>query len=180
MRPSLRVLESQSSREMRVLIEITARHWALATLGLAALTGGCVPRPRAESAPPVITGDMAASHPEFACPWVDAERGRAPARLAAAPGSVPAAFMPGCAIIRFSVAADGSPYKAALRAALPLSDGPTALAMLQGMRFQPASQPDARFVMRLSVKLDSARRPVVFTQTRTYTGFFGDGGWKVF
>jgi hypothetical protein len=148
----------------------------VAALGLACLVGGCGFFPVRVDQPVMIAPDMAADMPAKACPWVDNERGRAPVRLAGTPGAapaMPAPFVSGCAIIRFHVAADGSVYKPALRSALPVNDGPTALASLQQMRFAPARRPETQFVIRLSMKRDSAGRVSVGTETRTGLGFFG-------
>ena len=148
----------------------------LSALGLALLLSGCGFFRTSDEQPVIIPVEMAASEPALACPWVDAERYRAPVRLAgpssaAIPQPVP--FVAGCAIVRFRVAADGSVYMPALRAAYPLNDGPTALAAVQQMRFQPGRKPETEFVLRVSVKHDNAGHVLVATETRPGTTFFG-------
>ena len=118
--------------------------------------------------------EMNVDDPAFACPWLDAERYRAPVQLPGTSGMAPAPhapFVPGCAIVRFRVAADGSVYKAALRAANPLDDGPTALAAVQRMRFQPARKPEVFFVLRLSMKRDTTGHISITTDTRSRLAF---------
>jgi hypothetical protein len=107
--------------------------------------------------------------PAIACPWVDGEHYRVPARLvqsAAVPPAVAAQFVSGCAIIRFTVAQDGSVSSAALRAANPLNDGPTALAVLHDMRFVPVRNPSANFVIRLGMQKDAAGNVTITPETR--------------
>ena len=148
----------------------------LAALGLACLIGGCGFFPVKVDQPIMISPEMAADMPAKGCPWVDSERYRAPVRLAGTPSTaplLPTPFVPGCAIIRFHVAADGSVYNAALRSTLPVNDGPTALATLQQMRFAPARRPETQFVIRLSMKRDSAGRISVGAETRPGETFFG-------
>ena len=156
---------------------------AMAALGLAGVVAGCGFFPVKVDQPVMIQPDMAADEPALACPWVDSERYGAPVRVAGTPATapaMPAPFVSGCAIIRFHVAADGSVYKAALRSALPLNGGPTALATLQQMRFAPASRPETQFMVRLSVKRDSAGRVSVGTETRPGETFWAGGFWGAF
>ena len=154
-----------------------ARHQAFIALSLTLLAGGCEFFPVSPDQPVIIPPDIAADVPAKACPWVDSERGHAPVQLAGTPGTAPVIvppFVPGCAIIRFRVDADGSVYKPALRAAYPLNDGATALAAVQQMRFQPGRTPQTQFVLRLSMKQDTAGRVSVTTETRRPASFFSD------
>ncbi len=135
-------------------------------LGISVLTGGCSSNRASATRPLALTPEMAAESPAFACPWLDAEHYRVPTRL---PGAAPAPampFVPGCAIVRFRVAADGSVFSPALRAANPLNDGPTALAALRQMRFAPARKFNTQFVIRLSLRRDAAGNVSVTTETR--------------
>ncbi len=121
------------------------------------LASGCGPAPTDTNPEPVFSALSANGPASVECPWVDGERGRSAVVLPEASGHPPvqiANFVPGCAILRFTVTPDGRVASAALRAAAPLNDGPTALAALQLMRFQPARSPDALFIVRLSMHRD--------------------------
>ncbi len=143
-------------------------------LSLGALTGGCTANPSGAARPLKLTPEMAADTPAFACPWIDAEHYRIPAKLPGAAAAPLAPFVPGCAIIRFRVAADGSVFSPALRAANPLNDGPTALAALRQMRFAPARKADTQFVIRLEMRRDNSGGVSVTTETRGGAVLFGE------
>jgi hypothetical protein len=139
-------------------------------LALALTTGACTAS-RADGSARVagVPAYAAATSPASACPWVEGEHYRTPSGTlnpASVPPPIAAHFVPGCAIIRFTVAPDGSVSSAALRAANPLNDGPTALAVLQTMRFQPARDPDTKFVIRLGMVKDAAGNVSILPQTR--------------
>jgi hypothetical protein len=142
---------------------------AAASLGLAGLLGGCGMfggRPQVVAGPPVVPFDAPAAQ---GCPWLEGEHFR-PA--VAVPGTVmapPKPFVQGCAIVKFTVAADGHVSSTALRAAYPLDGGPVALAALQQMRFQPGRSADAVFLIRLSLRRDAAGRVTVTPDTRQRT-----------
>ena len=157
-------------------------------LGLALLAGGCTAARSDASRPAFVPPAMAAdTSPAVACPWLDSEHYRPAVPLAGVPpagaAGVPplpaaatAAFVPGCAILRFTVNADGTVAAAALRAANPLNDGPTALAVLQQMRFQPARDPAVPFMIRLGMQRDSAGRISITPDTRRRVMRFWDIG----
>ena len=132
---------------------------------------------RQTTAEPALAAD---TRPAVACPWLDTEHYRQPAPLPAAAGAaspaVAANFVPGCAIIRFTVGADGMISSATLRAANPLTAGPTALAALQQMRFQPAHNPKVPFVIRLGMQRDSAGHIAIVPETRPRLTRFWDLG----
>jgi hypothetical protein len=139
----------------------------LTILAPLALLGGCgMMHAQAPSAAPIAKADDV---PAVACPWVDGEHAHAPSVLQGSdplPLSAPAAFRPGCAIIRFTVSADGRVSGAALRAAYPLDNGPVALAALQHMRFQPARNSNTTFVIRLGLRGDATGHVTVTSDTR--------------
>jgi hypothetical protein len=145
---------------------------AVVSLGLAGPLCGCglFGAHRQVSTGPVVVPPTAPA--ALACPWVEGEHSR-PA--VAVPGTAlvpPKPFVPGCAIVRFTVAADGTVSEAELRAAYPLDDGPTALAALRQMRFQPARKPSTEFVVRLSLRRDAYGRVTVTPETRRRLGFW--------
>lgn len=150
-------------------------------LSLAVLTGGCsaIHSGTARQTPvePALEADTT---PAVACPWLDTEHYQPPVALpgaaAAAPPAVATHFVPGCAIIRFTVGADGTVTSSALRAASPLTAGPTALAALQQMRFQPAHNPKVQFIIRLGMQRDSAGHIAIVPQTRPRLMRFWDFG----
>ena len=144
----------------------------LFSIGLAGLLSGCGMlggHQEVASGPLMVPFDGPVAE---ACPWVEGERYR-PAVVV--PGTVmapPRPFVVGCAIVKFRVAADGSVSAAALRAAYPLNDGPTALAALQRMRFQPGRTADTVFLIRLSMRHETDGRVTVTPDTRTRAGFW--------
>ncbi len=65
------------------------------------------------------------------------------------------AFVPGCAIIAFSVDEDGLPTRASIVAANPPAVGPTALRIVQQRAYARGDTPDTAFLIRLGLD----RRP---------------------
>jgi hypothetical protein len=108
------------------------------------------------------------------CPWVEGEHFRPAMPVPGTPLVSPRPFVGGCAIVKFTVAADGTVSEAALRAAYPLNDGPTALAALRQMRFQPARRPNTVFLIRLRMRRDADGRVTVVPDTRRRVMGFWD------
>jgi hypothetical protein len=148
----------------------------VACLTAAGLLGGCGlfgGPARMAAAPVVVPPDGPVAQ---ACPWVEGEHYRPAVVLPGTALVPPKPFIPGCAIVKFTVAADGRVADAALRAAYPLDDGPTALAALRQMRFAPARRPDAVFLIRLSLRRDPDGRVTVVPDTRRRV--FGFWDWS--